>query len=70
MLIYWNDEAIGDDDLVARLDRARPLAVEIRMDASPLTYVLAAVQEAGIGAFFADFFVDLAIVNNLTFLLK
>ena len=46
--VYWNDETISDDELIARLDRTHPPAIEIRMDASPLTHVLAAVQEAGI----------------------
>ena len=46
--VYWADEAIADDELVARLRRERPPAVEIRMDASPLTHVLAAIKEAGV----------------------
>ena len=47
-VLYWADEVLGDDELAARLAREQPPAVEIRMDASPLTHVLAAVHEAGV----------------------
>jgi len=46
--LYWQGDAVSVEELRQRLAREHPPAVEVRMEASPLTRVLAAVHTAGV----------------------